>query len=176
MWRSDLTLSVITDRVRTNQTMRVYPWINLLLNNTNIGPSGVKYQDLDETQVMYKNRTMNAEKMVYLLMILPRYRLYLTVSVPIPNQPYSGWTVLSVFTPRSTRSLFFVLFRVRQFILSSPIQNSPTKLLKPCLGSSQVRLKSIEPSILFWITVYPPPAIAWPQYSWKAPEPSESIV
>ena len=89
---------------------------------------------------MYKNRTMNAEKMVYLLMILPRYRLYLTVSVPIPNQPYSGWTVLSVFTPRSTRSLFFVLFRVRQFILSSPIQNSPTKLLKPCLGSSQVRI------------------------------------
>ena len=49
MWRSDLTLTVITDRVRTNQTMRVYPWINLLLNNTNIGPSGVKYQDLDET-------------------------------------------------------------------------------------------------------------------------------
>ena len=49
MWRSDLTLSVITDRVRTNQTMRVYPWINLLLNNTNIGPSEVKYQDLDET-------------------------------------------------------------------------------------------------------------------------------
>ena len=58
---------------------------------------------------MYKNRTMNAEKMVYLLMILPRYRLYLTVSVPIPNQRYSGWTVLSVFTPRSTRSLFFCL-------------------------------------------------------------------
>ena len=49
MWRSDLTLTVITDRVRTNQTMRVYPWINLLLNNTNIGPSGVKYQDLDGT-------------------------------------------------------------------------------------------------------------------------------
>ena len=49
MWRSDLTLTVITDRVRTNQTMRVYPRINLLLNNTNIGPGGVKYQDLDET-------------------------------------------------------------------------------------------------------------------------------
>ena len=48
MLRSDLTLTVTPDRVRNNQNMRVYPWTILLLNNTNIGPSGVEYRDLDE--------------------------------------------------------------------------------------------------------------------------------
>ena len=68
-----------------------------------------------------------------------------------------------------------VLFRVRRFILSSPSQNSPTKLPKPCLQSSWVRLKLSEPSILSWITVRPPPAVVWSQYTLKAPKPSGSI-
>ena len=129
MWDSHQT----PDRVRNNQNVRVYLRTALLFNNTIIRPSGVKYRDWDEREVVYKNRQINAKKSVNLLMISPRYSRYLAVSVPIPNQPYSGWTVLPVFTPRSIRSLFFVLFRVRRFILSSPSQNSPTKLPKPCL-------------------------------------------
>ena len=79
--------------------------------------------DFDEREVTYKDRAMNAKKTVYLPSCLG----------PNPKPAYSEWTVLPVFTPRSTRSLFFVLFRVRRFILSSPSQNSPTKLPKPCL-------------------------------------------
>ena len=49
MLRSDLTLTVTPETESGNiQNMRVYPWTILLLNNTNIGPSGVKYRDLDE--------------------------------------------------------------------------------------------------------------------------------
>ena len=129
MWHSDQT----PDRVRTNQNMRVYLRTTLLLTNNIIRPRGVLDRDLDEREVMYKDRAVNAKKTVYLLMILPRYSRYLAVSVPIPNQSYSWWTVLPLFTPRSTRNLFFVLFRVRRFILSSPSQNSPTMLPKPCL-------------------------------------------
>ena len=129
MWHSNQTL----DRVRTNQNMRVYLRATLLLNNTIIRLRGVLDRDFDEREVTYKDRAMNAKKTVYLPIILPRSSQYLAVSVPIPNQPYSECTVLPLFTPRSTRSLFFVLFRVRRFILSSPSQNSPTKLPKPCL-------------------------------------------
>ena len=132
--------------------------------------------NIGEREVIYENRTMNAKKTGHLLIKLPMYSWYSAVSFPMPNQLYSGWTVFTFFTPRSTRSLFFVLFLVRRFILSSPSQNSPTKLPKPCLYSFQVRLKSTEPSILFWITVHPPPAVVWSQYTLKAPEPSGSIV
>ena len=166
-------------RPSKNQSdIQVYLRTTLPTYNTIIRPSRVKYWDLNESELIYINRMMNAEKKetVNLLVILPMYSRYLAVSFPIPNQSYSGWTVLPVVTPRSTRSLFFVLFRVRRFILSSPSQNSPTKLPKPCLYSFQVRLKSTEPSILFWITVHPPLAVVWSQYTLKAPEPSGSIV
>ena len=63
--------------------------------------------DFDEREVTYKDRAMNAKKTVYLLSCLG----------PNPKPAYSEWTVLPVFTPRSTRSLFFVLFRVRRFYL-----------------------------------------------------------
>ena len=72
--------------------------------------------------------------------------------------------------------VLWYLFPVRRFILSNPSQSSPTKLPKPCLYSSQVRLKSTEPAILFWSTLYPPPAVGLSQYTLKAPEPSGSIV
>ena len=62
MWYSDLTLTLSPDRVRTNQNMRVDLRTILLLNNTITRPSGVKYRDLDEREVMYKNQTMNAKK------------------------------------------------------------------------------------------------------------------
>ena len=164
-------------RPNKNQSdIQVYLRTTLPTYNTIIRSSRVKYWDLNESELIYINRMINAGKNVNLLVILPMYSRYLAVSFPIPNQSYSGWTVLPVVTPRSTRSLFFVLFRVRRFILSSPSQNSPTKLPKPCLYSFQVRLKSTEPSILFWITVHPPLAVVWSQYTLKAPEPSGSIV
>ena len=37
-----------------------------------------------------------------------------------------------------------------------------------------MRLKLTEPSILSWITVYPPPAVVWSQYTLKAPKSSGS--
>ena len=62
MWHSDFTLTLSPDRVRTNQNMRVDLRTTLLLNNTITRPSGVKYRDLDEREVMYKNQTMNTKK------------------------------------------------------------------------------------------------------------------
>ena len=47
MWHSDQT----PDRVRTNQNMRVYFVIR---------PRGVLDRDLDEREVMYKDRAVNA--------------------------------------------------------------------------------------------------------------------
>ena len=62
MWHSDLTLTLSPNRVRTNQNTRVDLRTTLLLNNTIIRPSGVKYRDLDEREVMYKIQTMNTKK------------------------------------------------------------------------------------------------------------------
>ena len=175
MWHSDQT----PGRVKTNQNVWVYLRTTLLLNNTIIRPRRVKHRDLGEREAMYKNRAMDAKKTVYLLMILPRYSRKLAVLVPVPNQPYSRWQFCHFLLLNLLEAFFvfcflffFVLFRVRRFILSGPSQNSPTKLLKPCLWSSWVRLKLTEPSILSWITVYPPTAVVWSQYTLKAPKPS----
>ena len=50
-------------RPSKNQSeLRVDLRTTLLLNNTIIRPSGVKYRDLDEREVMYKNQTINTKK------------------------------------------------------------------------------------------------------------------
>ena len=56
MWHSDQT----PDRVITNQNMRVYLRTTLLLTNNIIRPHGVLDRDLDEREVMYKDRAVNA--------------------------------------------------------------------------------------------------------------------
>ena len=58
MWHSDET----PDRVRTNQNMRVYLRTTLLLTNNIMRPRGVLDRDLDEREVMYKDRAVNAKK------------------------------------------------------------------------------------------------------------------
>ena len=55
------------DRARNNQNVRVYLRTTLLFNNTIIRPSGVKYRDWDEREVVYKNRQINAKnRLTYL--------------------------------------------------------------------------------------------------------------
>ena len=71
-----------------------------------------------------------------------------------------------IYSQIHKRSLLSVLFCVRRWISLS--QNLRTrKSPNPFLQSSQVWLKSTMLHSLFWITVHPPPAVVWSQYTSK---------
>ena len=127
---------------------------------------------------MYKNRVMDAKKTVYLLMILPRYSRKLAVLVPVPNQPYSRWQFCHFLLLNLLEAFFvfcFVFFclvsgQAVYLVRSKP--NFTDQVTEAMFVVIRVRLKLTEPSILSWITVYPPPAVVWSQYTLKAPKPS----
>ena len=62
---------------------------------------------------------------LFLKVILPLSKIYLDLSDTVQ--------FLWISVVRFVVVVVVVLFRVRRFILSSPSQNSPTKLPKPCL-------------------------------------------